>query len=115
MCRGRLAGMRSLGSWKLVIEGPPARVRRDYFGRLGHDNHRRLSKLYAWEEKKSKTSWSAQTVDYEKIAAASAQAMSPADLRRFLVVCALGVRLRIHLQFQLNSLETKYRGGRVCY
>jgi hypothetical protein len=26
----------------------------DYFRRLGHDNHRRLSKLYAWEEKKSK-------------------------------------------------------------
>jgi len=38
----------------------------DYFRRLGHDNHRRLSKLYAWEEKKSKTSWGAQTVDYEK-------------------------------------------------
>src|SRR5439155_23563464 len=28
----------------------------DYFRRLGHDNHRRLSKLYAWEEKKTKTS-----------------------------------------------------------
>jgi len=26
-----------------------------YFRRLGHDNHRRLSKLYAWEEKKIKT------------------------------------------------------------
>jgi hypothetical protein len=38
----------------------------DYFRRLGHDNHRRLSKLYAWEENKSKTSWGAQTVDYEK-------------------------------------------------
>ena len=38
----------------------------DYFRRLGHDNHRRLSKLYAWEEKKSKTSWGAETVDYEK-------------------------------------------------
>ncbi len=38
----------------------------DYFRRLGHDNHRRLSKLYAWQEKKSKTSWGAQTVDYEK-------------------------------------------------
>src|ERR1700719_1679080 len=42
----------------------------DYFRRLGHDNHRRLSKLYAWEEKKTKTSWSAETVDYEKIAVA---------------------------------------------
>ncbi len=38
----------------------------DYFRRLGHDNHSRLSKLYAWEEKKSKTSWGAETVDYEK-------------------------------------------------
>ena len=36
----------------------------DYFRRLGHDNHRRLSKLYAWKEKKSKNSWGAQTVDY---------------------------------------------------
>ncbi len=61
----------------------------DYFRRLGHDNHRRLSKLYAWEEKKSKTSWGAQTVDYEKIAAAPVQAMKTADLNRFLVVCAL--------------------------
>ena len=47
----------------------------DYFRRLGHDNHRRLSKLYAWEEKKSKTSWGAETVDYDKIAAAAVQAM----------------------------------------
>jgi hypothetical protein len=38
----------------------------DYFRRLGHDNHRRFSKLYAWEEKKSKTSWGAEAVDYEK-------------------------------------------------
>src|SRR5436305_4870236 len=61
----------------------------EYFRRLGHDNHRRLAKLYAWEEKKSKTSWGAQTVDYENIAAAAVQAMKAADLNRFLVVCAL--------------------------
>jgi ParB family chromosome partitioning protein len=61
----------------------------DYFRRLGHDNHRRLSKLYAWEAKKSKTSWGAQTVDYEKIATAAVQAMTAADLHRFPVVCAL--------------------------
>jgi len=60
----------------------------DYFRRLGHDNHRRLSKLYAWEKKKSKTSWGAQAVDYEKITAA-VQAMKAADLNRFLIVCAL--------------------------
>jgi hypothetical protein len=52
----------------------------DYFQRLGHDNHRRLSKLYAWEEKKSKASWKAQIVDYEKIAAAAVQGMNTADL-----------------------------------
>jgi hypothetical protein len=61
----------------------------DYFRRLGHDNHRRLSKLYVWEEKKSKTSWGAETVDYEKIAAAAVQAMTATDLNRFLVMCAL--------------------------
>ena len=61
----------------------------DYFQRLGHDNHRRLSKLYAWEGKKSKTSWGAETVDYEKIAAPAVQAMNAADVNRFLVVCAL--------------------------
>ncbi len=61
----------------------------DYFRRLGHDNHRRLSKLYAWEEKKSKTSWGAETVDYEKIAAGEMKGMKTADLNRFLVVCAL--------------------------
>jgi hypothetical protein len=61
----------------------------DYFRRLGHDNHRRLCKVYAWEEKKSKTSWGAQAVDYEKIAGAAIQAMRATDLNRFLVVCAL--------------------------
>jgi hypothetical protein len=61
----------------------------DYFRRLGHDNHRRLSKLCAWEEKKSKTSWGIQTVDYEKIAAVAVQAMNATDIHRFLVVCAL--------------------------
>ncbi len=61
----------------------------DYLRRLGHDNHCRLSKLYAWEEKKSKTSWGGQTVDYEKIAAGAVENMKPVDLNRFLVVCAL--------------------------
>ena len=61
----------------------------DYFRRLGHDNHRRLSKVYAWEEKKSKTSWGAEALDYEKIATAAVQAMKAADLHRFLVVCSL--------------------------
>lgn len=61
----------------------------DYFRRLGHDNHRRVSKLYAWKEKKSKTSWGGQAVEYEKIAAATVEAMKAADISRFFVVCAL--------------------------
>ena len=61
----------------------------DYFRRLGHDNHRRLCKVYGWEEKKTKASWGAQVADYEKIATIAVQAMSTADLHRFLVVCAL--------------------------
>jgi len=61
----------------------------DYFRRLGHDNHRRLCKTYGWEEKKTKASWGAQVVDYEKIATSAVQAMNAADLNRFLVVCAL--------------------------
>jgi hypothetical protein len=61
----------------------------DYFRRLGLDNHRRLSKLYAWEDKKSKASWGGETVEYEKIAATAVQAIKSADLNRFLVVCAL--------------------------
>jgi ParB family chromosome partitioning protein len=61
----------------------------DYFRRLGHDNHRRLSKLYVWEEKKSKASWGGETVDYEKLATTAVQSMKPADLNRFLVLCAL--------------------------
>src|SRR5260370_16180763 len=59
------------------------------FRRSGHDTSRRVSKLYAWEEKKSKPSWGGQAVDYEKIAAAAVLAMKTADLHRFLGVCAL--------------------------
>jgi hypothetical protein len=87
----------------------------DYFRRLGHDNHRRLSKLYAWEEKKSKTSWGAQTVEYEKIAAA-VQAMKAADVNRFLVVCALvsdlycpGYNARQSLEKNSNLARTSAR------
>jgi ParB family chromosome partitioning protein len=61
----------------------------DYFRRLGHDNHRRLSKVYGWEEKKEKAVTSSPVVDYEKMATAAVQAMSTAELNRFLIVCAL--------------------------
>jgi hypothetical protein len=88
----------------------------DYFRRLGHDNHRRLSKLYAWEEKKSKTSWGAQTVDYERVAVAAVEAMTGADLHRFLVVCALasdlycpGYNPRQSLEKDSNLARTSVR------
>jgi ParB family chromosome partitioning protein len=61
----------------------------DYFRRLGHDNHRRLSKVYGWEEKKSKTKWGTEAIDHEKIATAAVRGMAAADLNRFLVVCSL--------------------------
>lgn len=86
----------------------------DYFRRLGHDNHRRLSKLYAWEEKKSKASWGAQIVDYEKIAAAAVQAMKAADLNRFLVVCALVSDLYCPGYNPRQSLEKNSNLGRTA-
>lgn len=61
----------------------------DYFERLGHDNHRRLCRVYGWEEKKTKASWGGSTVDYETIAEKAVQAMSTQEVQHFLVVCAL--------------------------
>jgi hypothetical protein len=61
----------------------------DYFRRLGHDNHHRLFQTYGWEEKKTKTSWGGNTVNHEKLAEARIQAMTAADLNRFMVTCAL--------------------------
>lgn len=61
----------------------------DYFRRLGHDNHHRLFRVYGWEEKKTKTSWGGNTVDHERLAEARIQAMTTAELNRFLVMCSL--------------------------
>jgi ParB family transcriptional regulator, chromosome partitioning protein len=61
----------------------------DYFRRLGHDNHHRLFKLYEWEEKKTKASWGGTSVDHEKLAEAHIRKMRTADLKCFLVTCAL--------------------------
>ena len=61
----------------------------DYFRRLGHDNHRRLCRVYGWEEKKTKAAWGGTTVDYEAIAGKAVREMSAQDLQRFVVVCAL--------------------------
>ena len=61
----------------------------DYFERLGHDNHRRLCRVYGWEEKKTKTSWGGSCVDYRTIARKAVGAMSPLEVQHFLVVCSL--------------------------
>jgi hypothetical protein len=61
----------------------------DYFERLGHDNNRRLCRVYGWEEKKTKTSWGGSTVDYKAIAGKAIPKMSTPEIHHFFLVCAL--------------------------
>ncbi len=61
----------------------------DYFERLGHDNHRRLCRVYGWEEKKTKAAWGGTTVDYKSIAGKAVGEMSTQEVQHFLIVCAL--------------------------
>ena len=61
----------------------------DYFERLGHDNHRRLCRVYGWEEKKTKASWGGNTVEYKSIAGKAIPKMSTPEIHHFLLVCAL--------------------------
>jgi ParB family chromosome partitioning protein len=61
----------------------------DYFERLGHDNHRRLCRIYGWEERKTKTSWGGNAVDYKTITGKAVREMSTPDVQHFLVVCSL--------------------------
>jgi len=61
----------------------------DFFERLGHDNHRRLCRVYGWEEKKTKAAWGGTTVDYKAIAAKAVPAMNTSEVHHFLIVCSL--------------------------
>jgi len=61
----------------------------DFFERLGHDNHRRLCRVYGWEEKKTKASWGGATIDYKAIAAKAVRAMNTGEVHHFLIVCSL--------------------------
>lgn len=61
----------------------------DYFERLGHDNHRRLCRVYGWEETKIKTSWGFLSVDYPSVTEKAVRGMSMQEVQHFLVVCAL--------------------------
>jgi hypothetical protein len=61
----------------------------DYFERLGHDNHRRLCRVYEWKEKKTKASGGGSTVDYKAIAGKAVPNMSTPEIHHFLLACAL--------------------------
>jgi ParB family transcriptional regulator, chromosome partitioning protein len=61
----------------------------DYFGRLGHDNHRRLCRVYGWEEQKTKAAWGGTAVDYKIIGEKAAHAMSTPEVQHFFVVWSL--------------------------
>jgi ParB family transcriptional regulator, chromosome partitioning protein len=88
----------------------------DYFERLGHDNHRRLCRVYGWEEKKTKASWGGNTVDYKTIAGKAIREMSTQEVQHVLVVCALasdlycpGYNLRQPLAKDSNLARTAAR------
>jgi ParB family chromosome partitioning protein len=88
----------------------------DYFDRLGHDNHRRLCRVYGWEEKKTKAAWGGDTVDYKTIAAKAVGEMSTQEVQHFLIVCALvsdlycpGYNLRQALGKDSNLARTAAR------
>jgi hypothetical protein len=61
----------------------------DYFERLGHDNHRRLCRVYGWEERKTKAAYGGTCVDYKVIAQKAVRGMSIREVQHFLVVCSL--------------------------
>jgi len=61
----------------------------DYFERLGHDNHRRLCRVYGWEEKRTKAAWGGNTVDYKTIAGKAVGEMSTQEVQHFLIACTL--------------------------
>jgi ParB family chromosome partitioning protein len=61
----------------------------DYFRRLGHDNHRRLCRVYGWEEKKTKAAWGGSSVDYQTIGEKAVRGMSTNEVQQLLVVCSL--------------------------
>ena len=69
--------------------------------------------MYGWEEKKSKTSWGGQTVDYEKIATAAVEGMpriqSAAGARKGFKSCLR--RCAIQGRFRKNHRSDPNRTG----
>lgn len=58
-----------------------------FFQQLGHDNQHRICKFFAWEKKPK--GGCGGNADYLKLAGAKLQAMTMAEVGRFLIVCAL--------------------------
>jgi ParB family chromosome partitioning protein len=59
-----------------------------YFDQLGHNSQHRMIKFFAWDVAKAKVP-NGGYVDYPKLASAKLNAMTMAEIGRFLVVCAL--------------------------
>src|SRR5207248_10838728 len=59
-----------------------------YFNHLGHDSQHRIFKFLAWEATKAKGSYGGYA-DFPKLAATKLEAMTTAEIGRFLLVCAL--------------------------
>ena len=55
---------------------------------LAHDSQHRIFKFLAWEAPKTKGSYGGYA-DYPKLASTKLEAMTAAEIGRFLVVCAL--------------------------
>ncbi len=78
----------------------------DYFGRLGHDNQRRLCRVYGWEEKKTISPWCGSSVDYPALARKTVAAMSP----RIQSASTLGERFEFGSR--RSSIQDRHRQAR---
>jgi ParB family chromosome partitioning protein len=56
---------------------------------MGHDNRRRVFKAYKWEEKKTKSRYGGEHVDYETLAGQHLEKMSASELFHFLIIGTL--------------------------
>jgi len=63
-------------------------IAQNYFHVLGHDSQHRIFKFFAWEVSKRKTS-SGGYADYPKLVSTRLEAMTAAEIGKFLMVCAL--------------------------
>ena len=79
-----------------------------YFEQLGHDSQHRIFKFFSWEVAKAKAP-NGGYVDYPKLASAKLDAMTTAEIGRFLVVCALASDLYCPTYFSGAALTKDSR------